>query len=289
MRRCLLPALFLCFSAAAQERYTNLNAAYNCLREPKDRLHHLLQLELGALPKDVQRIPSELMDLSLEIGQKCREADAFLAEKAKATSPLLQVKFFERGQEFSDKLQAMRQRVNALNDQLIEGLKLVGSAWQSAEERAALLQKLEELYRLLSYFARWNAQLQERAVRLKYLLEELDMGRLAKSKAYQLSGGEKRRLEITRALVTSPKLLLLDEPFSGIDPIAVYEVQKIVRRLKERGLGILITDHNVRETLKLVDRAYLIHKGEVVYEGAAEQLVNDPKAREIYLGPDFNL
>ena len=129
----------------------------------------------------------------------------------------------------------------------------------------------------------------ERSVRLQYLLEELDMTGLAKSIAYTLSGGEKRRLEITRALVTSPKLLLLDEPFSGIDPIAVYEVQKIVRRLKERGLGILITDHNVRETLKLVDRAYLIHKGEVVYEGAAEQLVNDPKAREIYLGPEFNL
>src|SRR5579859_1901514 len=129
----------------------------------------------------------------------------------------------------------------------------------------------------------------ERAVRLKYFLEELDLTRLAKSKAYTLSGGEKRRLEITRALVTSPRLLLLDEPFSGIDPIAVYEVQKIVRRLKDRGLGILITDHNVRETLKLVDRAYLIHKGEVVIEGAAQQLVNDPKAREIYLGPEFNL
>jgi lipopolysaccharide export system ATP-binding protein len=130
---------------------------------------------------------------------------------------------------------------------------------------------------------------QERAVRLKYLLDELDLHRLAKSRAYTLSGGEKRRLEITRALVTSPKMLLLDEPFSGIDPIAVYEVQKIVRRLKERGLGILITDHNVRETLKLVDRAYLIHRGEVVYEGSADLLVHDPKAREIYLGPDFNL
>lgn len=129
----------------------------------------------------------------------------------------------------------------------------------------------------------------ERQVRLRYLLEELDLSRLARSKAFTLSGGEKRRLEITRALVTSPRLLLLDEPFSGIDPIAVYEVQKIVRRLKERGLGILITDHNVRETLKLVDRAYLIHRGQVVYEGIAEQLVNDPKAREIYLGPEFNL
>jgi lipopolysaccharide export system ATP-binding protein len=129
----------------------------------------------------------------------------------------------------------------------------------------------------------------ERQVRLKYLLEELDLTRVAKSKAYTLSGGEKRRLEITRALVTSPKLLLLDEPFSGIDPIAVYEVQKIIRRLKNRGLGILITDHNVRETLKLVDRAYLIHKGTVLCEGSADFLVNDSKAREIYLGPEFNL
>ena len=129
----------------------------------------------------------------------------------------------------------------------------------------------------------------ERQVRLKYLLEELDLTPLAGSKAYTLSGGEKRRLEITRALVTSPRLMLLDEPFSGIDPIAVYEVQKIVRRLKERGLGILITDHNVRETLKLVDRAYLIHKGEVVYHGNGSDMTTDPKAREIYLGPEFNL
>jgi lipopolysaccharide export system ATP-binding protein len=129
----------------------------------------------------------------------------------------------------------------------------------------------------------------ERAVRLKYLLDELDMSGLAKSMAYTLSGGEKRRLEITRALVTSPKLLLLDEPFSGIDPLAVYEVQKIVRRLKERGLGILITDHNVRETLKLIDRGYIIHKGQVLVEGTAEFLANDPQAREIYLGPEFNL
>ena len=130
---------------------------------------------------------------------------------------------------------------------------------------------------------------EERAVRLKYLLDELDLTPLARNMAYTLSGGEKRRLEITRALVTSPKLLLLDEPFSGIDPIAVYEVQKIVRRLKERGLGILVTDHNVRETLKLVDRAYLIHKGEIVYEGGGPEMPNDPKAREIYLGPEFNL
>lgn len=129
----------------------------------------------------------------------------------------------------------------------------------------------------------------ERKLRLKYLLDELDLTPLARSKAYLLSGGEKRRLEITRALVTSPRLLLLDEPFAGIDPLAVYEVQKIVRRLRDRGLGILITDHNARETLKLVDRAYLIVRGEVMCEGDAEFLANDPKAREIYLGPDFNM
>ena len=129
----------------------------------------------------------------------------------------------------------------------------------------------------------------ERQMRLKNLLDELDLSSLSDSKAYQLSGGEKRRLEITRALVTNPKLLLLDEPFAGIDPIAVYEVQKIVRRLRERGLGILITDHNVRETLKMVDRAYLIHQGRVLLEGDAEKLVEDPQAREIYLGPEFNI
>jgi lipopolysaccharide export system ATP-binding protein len=130
---------------------------------------------------------------------------------------------------------------------------------------------------------------QERKIRLKYLLDELDLARLAKSKAYTLSGGEKRRLEITRALVTSPKLLLLDEPFAGIDPIAVYEVQKIVRRLRDRGLGILITDHSAREMLKLIDRGYIIVKGQVLIEGSAEFLANDAKAREIYLGPEFNM
>jgi lipopolysaccharide export system ATP-binding protein len=156
-------------------------------------------------------------------------------------------------------------------------------------QEPSIFRKLTVEQNILAILETCRLNRAERVVRLKYLLDELDMARLAKSKAYTLSGGEKRRLEITRALVTSPKLLLLDEPFSGIDPIAVYEVQKIVRRLRERGLGILITDHNVRETLKLVDRAYLIHKGEVVYEGVAEQLVNDPKAREIYLGPEFNL
>src|SRR5438309_7052297 len=156
-------------------------------------------------------------------------------------------------------------------------------------QEPSIFRKLTVEQNILAILETCKMKRAERAIRLKYLLDELNLARLSKSMAQTLSGGEKRRLEITRALVTSPKLLLLDEPFSGIDPIAVYEVQKIIRRLKERGLGILITDHNVRETLKLVDRAYLIHKGEVVYEGAAEQLVNDPKAREIYLGPEFNL
>ena len=115
----------------------------------------------------------------------------------------------------------------------------------------------------------------EQKARLKSLLEELDLTSIAKSKAYTLSGGEKRRLEITRALVTSPRMLLLDEPFSGIDPIAVYEVQKILIQLKERRMGILITDHNVRETLKLVDRAYIMHKGDVCCEGESEKLFSD--------------
>jgi lipopolysaccharide export system ATP-binding protein len=156
-------------------------------------------------------------------------------------------------------------------------------------QEPSIFRKLTVEQNILAILETCKMNRQERALRLKYLLDELDMARLAKSTAYTLSGGEKRRLEITRALVTSPKLLLLDEPLAGIDPIAKYEVGKIVRRLKDRGLGILITDHDVRETLKLVDRAYVIHKGEVIIEGAAEQLVRDPKAREIYLGPDFNL
>ena len=129
----------------------------------------------------------------------------------------------------------------------------------------------------------------ERRRRLEYLLAELKIGYLAKQKAYTLSGGERRRLEITRALVTDPALILLDEPFSGVDPLAVYDVQQIVRDLKQRGLGILITDHNVRETLSVVDRAYVIYSGEVLCEGTREFLVNDPQAREKYLGKAFSM
>ena len=156
-------------------------------------------------------------------------------------------------------------------------------------QEPSVFRKLTVEQNILAILETCRLTAQEREVRLKYLLDELDLSRLAKSKAYQLSGGEKRRLEITRSLVISPKLLLLDEPFAGIDPIAVYEVQKIVRRLKERGLGILITDHSVREMLKLIDRGYIIVKGEVACTGTAEFLANDPKAREIYLGPEFNM
>jgi len=156
-------------------------------------------------------------------------------------------------------------------------------------QEPSVFRKLTVEQNILAILETCEMGAEERELRLKSLLDELDLARLAKSKAYTLSGGEKRRLEITRALVTSPKLLLLDEPFSGIDPIAKYEVQKIIRRLKERGLGILITDHDARETLKLVDRAYLIHHGKVVYEGSGPQMPFDPKAREIYLGPEFDL
>ena len=156
-------------------------------------------------------------------------------------------------------------------------------------QEPSVFRKLTVAENILAILETCKMSSPERQIRLKYLLDELDLSPLAKSMAYTLSGGEKRRLEITRALVTSPKLLLLDEPFAGIDPIAVYEVQKIVRRLKDRGLGILVTDHSVREMLKLIDRGYIIHKGQVLVEGTAEFLANDPKAREIYLGPEFNL
>jgi lipopolysaccharide export system ATP-binding protein len=127
----------------------------------------------------------------------------------------------------------------------------------------------------------------ERLRRTEELLNELGLNALADSTADMLSGGERRRLEITRALVIQPTLLLLDEPFSGIDPIAVAECQEILRNLKRRGLGILLTDHNVRETLAVTDRSYLMADGQVLIEGEAQQLIQDARAREIYLGPKF--
>ena len=129
----------------------------------------------------------------------------------------------------------------------------------------------------------------ERRKRCRELLDELELTRLAGQKAMTLSGGERRRLEITRALVTNPAFIMLDEPFSGVDPLAVYDVQQIILQLKRKNLGILITDHNVRETLSVVDRAYLMCQGRILVEGSSDFLVNDEQAREIYLGPQFSM
>lgn len=129
----------------------------------------------------------------------------------------------------------------------------------------------------------------ERLKQVDELLHELNIAHLAGSPAYGLSGGERRRAEIARALATSPTLILLDEPFAGIDPIAVYDIQAMLMQLKSRGIGLLVTDHNVRETLQIVDRAYILHNGEVLLSGTAAELAADQKAREIYLGQRFTL
>ena len=129
----------------------------------------------------------------------------------------------------------------------------------------------------------------ERKRRLNSLLDELNIAHLRKSKSYTLSGGERRRLEITRALVTNPSFILLDEPFSGIDPIVVNEAQEIIKELKEKGLGILLTDHNVRETLSITDRAYLIAEGKILISGTADELINNAQARQVYLGEKFRM
>jgi lipopolysaccharide export system ATP-binding protein len=130
---------------------------------------------------------------------------------------------------------------------------------------------------------------QERKDTLDSLLDELDIGHLRKNLGFQLSGGERRRVEITRALVTNPAVMLLDEPFAGIDPIAVADLQLIVKKLKDRGLGILITDHNVRDTLSITDRAYIMYEGSIKRSGTSDELAGDAEVREIYLGESFTL
>ncbi|MDD5555958.1 MAG: LPS export ABC transporter ATP-binding protein [bacterium] len=128
-----------------------------------------------------------------------------------------------------------------------------------------------------------------RKERLEELLNELGIAHLARQKAYTLSGGERRRLEISRALVTSPSFILLDEPFSGVDPIAVFDVQQIIASLRAKGLGVLLTDHSVRETLTITDRSYLIYEGKVLTHGTSDFLINDPEARQFYLGERFEM
>ncbi len=130
---------------------------------------------------------------------------------------------------------------------------------------------------------------EKRRQRLDELLKELSLSHLAKSKGYTLSGGERRRVEITRALVINPKFLLLDEPFTGVDPIAVEDIQNIVFELKQKGIGVLITDHNVRETLRITDRTYIMSEGKILKSGTPEELTNDPQVREVYLGERFKL
>jgi lipopolysaccharide export system ATP-binding protein len=129
----------------------------------------------------------------------------------------------------------------------------------------------------------------ERMDKLESLLDELDISHVRKSKGYKLSGGERRRVEITRALVIEPKFMLLDEPFAGIDPLAVADLQRIVKKLKDRGLGILITDHNVRDTLSITDRSYVMYEGSIKRSGSPDELAGDAEVREIYLGESFHL
>ena len=142
---------------------------------------------------------------------------------------------------------------------------------------------------ILAILETLNLSRTARHQRLDELLEELNLSPLAKSPAHTLSGGERRRTEITRALVLSPSFMLLDEPFAGIDPIAVTDIQEIIFHLKARGIGVLITDHNVRETLKITDRAYIVHDGVVFRSGTPNELANDEEVKRIYLGTDFRL
>ena len=156
-------------------------------------------------------------------------------------------------------------------------------------QEPSIFRKLTVEQNILAILETLELSRAERRRRLDLLLNELGITHLARQKAFTLSGGEKRRLEITRALVTNPAFILLDEPFSGIDPITVFEAQEIIRELKKRGLGILLTDHNVRETLEITDRAYIMAEGRVLIAGTARELITDPRAREIYLGEKFRL
>ena len=156
-------------------------------------------------------------------------------------------------------------------------------------QEASVFRKLTVEENILAIVEAVGVPRRERRARVEGHLAELNLGHVAQQKAYTLSGGERRRLEIARALVTRPKFLLMDEPFAAIDPISVAEVQKMILQLKSRGIGVVVTDHNVRETLRIVDRAYLIHQGKVLTEGTGDFLIRDEQARKFYLGEGFNL
>lgn len=156
----------------ANRRYAEYNAAYNSLREPRERLLHLFELEAGEKPKDIQRIPPGTMDLFVEVGQLCRDVDSFLTERGKVTSPMVKVQMFERGMEWTDKLQALMQRITAKRDELAAELETLNAMWTAAprdgaDRKAALpLERLEQIYRIFSYIARWSEQINERIVQL---------------------------------------------------------------------------------------------------------------------------
>ena len=156
-------------------------------------------------------------------------------------------------------------------------------------QEASIFRKLSVWDNVLAVVETLKLSSREAEARTAQQLADLGLERLAQQPAFTLSGGERRRLEIARALATNPRFLLMDEPFSGVDPISVAEVQSIIRRLKNKGIGVLVTDHNVRETLSIVDRAYLIHQGQVLVSGTAQDIVNNPESRRYYLGESFKL
>ena len=176
---------------------------------------------------------------------------------------------------------------NDMTDQPMYKRARLGVGYLSQEP--SVFRRLTVAENVMAILEMTDGDKKSRKQRLDELLNELSIAHLAKNKSYTLSGGERMRVEITRALVTNPKFMLLDEPFAGIDPIAVEDIQKIISRLKAKGLGILITDHNVRETLSITDRAYIIFEGEILKSGTSEYLANDPEARKIYLGEKFRL
>jgi lipopolysaccharide export system ATP-binding protein len=156
-------------------------------------------------------------------------------------------------------------------------------------QEASIFRKLTVQDNVLAILETLPLSRAERHSRLGELLEELNIGHLAQQRAYTLSGGERRRVEITRALVTTPSFMLLDEPFAGIDPIAVTDIQKVIGQLKERGIGVVISDHNVRETLGVCDQAYIINEGVLIESGPPEVIASSSVAREVYLGEGFRL
>jgi lipopolysaccharide export system ATP-binding protein len=179
-----------------------------------------------------------------------------------------------------------------LNDEEITSLPMYLRARKGIgylPQEPSVFRKLTTEENLMAILETLPLSKEERKGRLERLLNELGLTSLRKQKAYILSGGERRRVEITRALVLSPLFILLDEPFSGIDPIAVLDIQTIIRQLKSKGIGIIITDHNVRETLGVCDRAYILNEGRILEEGTPEKIAQSQKAREIYLGDGFEL